>query len=326
VTERLLEPRIYAQSLVQLAGAALPFGRPAATITVGMADADILEERIMSILKYSPARLRRRSALLLVAALLFVVPCIAAAPYTVHVAIHHPVVAAVSQNGAHGAAATQSTEEQKEGPQTIKLLTKDGDVTVSAVKRPKVGDVVTSGRRQWKIVSINPEGQYTAYIFKKNAESTYAGEASNPEAQYKTYVVKPGTKDVYVENKGFAYEVGQEQRSPAELRERAERAVGMTLEAQMSEQEVERVERAARAQRQAALARQAKITMDQAIQTALHDSPGTVTEAQLVGEQGAPTYIVMILQQNGRENTTARLLINAVDGSIITSDKWGQER
>jgi len=41
---------------------------------------------------------------------------------------------------------------------------------------------------------------------------------------------------------------------------------------------------------------------------------------------GVPIYIVVILQQNGTENATTELLINAVDGSVITSEEWNQER
>jgi beta-lactamase regulating signal transducer with metallopeptidase domain/uncharacterized membrane protein YkoI len=338
VTERLLEPRVYAQSLVQLAGAALPFGRPAATITVGIADADILEERIMSILKYSPARSRRRNALLLAAALLLVVPCIAAAQFTVHVAIHQPATAvALGQGHVKVVPVAQSTEAQKAAPETIKLLTQDGEVTVTTDHAPKVGDVIRADHHRWKIVSINPEGQYTAYTFK-SATDPASGEEG--KAQYKTYVFKgngdPGSGGenggtVVVNNKGYAY-AEQEHGSSEEPRERVKLAVQGEVEGQISEQEAlarrkqERVEQAARAQRQIELARLAKITMDQAIQTALHDSPGTVTEARLIGERGVPTYFVVILQQNGTENTTAKVLINAVDGTIMTSNKWGQER
>src|SRR5215472_2814632 len=129
VTERLLEPRIYAQSLVQLAGAALPFGRSAATITVGIADADILEERIMKILKNSPARLGRRSALILTA-LLFVAPCLALAPFAVHVSIHQPAMAVAAQN--QGAGPGNQTEAGSVHPLT--LSTPDGDVTIKTTE------------------------------------------------------------------------------------------------------------------------------------------------------------------------------------------------
>jgi len=269
----------------------------------------------MSILKYSPARLRRRSALLLVAALLFVVPCIAAAPFAVHVAIHQPATAAaLGQAGvAKIASVSQSNEVQPAAPETVKLLTPDGEeVPLTVVQRPQVGDVVRAGGHRMKIVSIDPQGQYEAYVLKNATGYAFTGE-SGAQKQTDAYALK-------------------KTRLQAELQERAERAGGEKDHGELTEQELqvrrekENVERAARAQHQVELARQAKITMDQAIQTALRDSPGTVMEARLVGERGVPTYVVAILQQNGTENTTARLLINAVDGSIITSDKWGQER
>lgn len=79
VAERLLHPEIYARSLVRLAGAALPLDRHAQTIVVGIADADILEVRIMSLLKRSKTNLRRNIMLVVAAALVFAIPCIAAA-------------------------------------------------------------------------------------------------------------------------------------------------------------------------------------------------------------------------------------------------------
>jgi len=51
VSERLLHPEVYARSLVRLAGLAMPFTRRAQTMIVGIADADILEIRFMSLLK-----------------------------------------------------------------------------------------------------------------------------------------------------------------------------------------------------------------------------------------------------------------------------------
>ena len=51
VTELLLRPEVYARSLVQLARSAMPFARRTRTVAVGIADADILEVRIMSLLK-----------------------------------------------------------------------------------------------------------------------------------------------------------------------------------------------------------------------------------------------------------------------------------
>lgn len=84
VTERLLSPTAYARSLVELAGQAV---RPAATVAVGIADADILEERIMFMLKKPKLSSPKRVLLLTSAALVFTAPCIAAAPYALHVEV-----------------------------------------------------------------------------------------------------------------------------------------------------------------------------------------------------------------------------------------------
>jgi len=99
VTERLQDARVYAQSLVELAGAALPFGRAAATITVGIADADILEERVKNLL--NRPRLKSQTLLMTAAALLFAVPCVAAARLALHVNVQ-PLMSAATQDPAQG--------------------------------------------------------------------------------------------------------------------------------------------------------------------------------------------------------------------------------
>jgi len=263
VTERLLEPRIYAQSLVQLAGAALPFGRSAATITVGIADADILEERIMKILKNSPARLGRRSALILTA-LLFVAPCLAMAPFAVHVSIHQPAMADAAQNPGAG----PGNQAEAASAQPLTLSARDGEVITEP---PKVEDAVRARHRRVKVIAMNQESRYIA--------SALTSGENQKESQV----------------------------SEAEARERAER--------KKERREKEEAELQERAQRRAELARLAKIPIDQAIQLAQRDTPGTVVEAQLIGERGDPMYLVSILPSDGGK--TASLLINAVDGTII---------
>jgi len=87
VTEKLLDATVYARSLVLLAGSAVNLNRPGATITVGIADADILEERVMTILRRPKINTRRRNLLLAAAALVFVVPCVAAAPFAFRIGV-----------------------------------------------------------------------------------------------------------------------------------------------------------------------------------------------------------------------------------------------
>lgn len=81
VAERILNAEDYARSLVTLAGSAPPLRRLSVTTTVGIADADILEARIMSLLKKPNLQTRWKKLLLITVALLLVVPCVAAATF-----------------------------------------------------------------------------------------------------------------------------------------------------------------------------------------------------------------------------------------------------
>jgi len=81
VAERILNAEIYARSLVRLASSAPPLRRLSVTTTVGIADADILEARIMSLLKKPVLNSRWKKLLLFAVVLLLLVPCVAAAAF-----------------------------------------------------------------------------------------------------------------------------------------------------------------------------------------------------------------------------------------------------
>ena len=81
VAERILNAEVYARSLVRLASSAPPLHRLSVTTTVGIADADILEARIMSLLRKPELNTRWKKLLLVAVSLLLLVPCVAAATY-----------------------------------------------------------------------------------------------------------------------------------------------------------------------------------------------------------------------------------------------------
>ena len=81
VAEHILNAEVYARSLVRLASSAPPLRRLSVTTTVGIADADILEARIMSLLKKPELNTRWKKLLLVVVSLLLLVPCVAAASF-----------------------------------------------------------------------------------------------------------------------------------------------------------------------------------------------------------------------------------------------------
>lgn len=80
VAARILNAEVYARSLLRLAGSAPTLRRLSVTTTVGIADADILEARIMSLLT-KPKPTRWKKTLLFVVSLLLLVPCVAAAAF-----------------------------------------------------------------------------------------------------------------------------------------------------------------------------------------------------------------------------------------------------
>ena len=81
VAARILNAEVYARSLLRLAGAAPSLRRLSVTTTVGIADADILEARIMSLLTKPKLNTRWKKALLFAVSLLLLVPCVAAAAF-----------------------------------------------------------------------------------------------------------------------------------------------------------------------------------------------------------------------------------------------------
>ena len=81
VAARLLKAEVYARSLLRLAGSAPTLRRLSVTTTVGIADADILEARIMSLLTKPKMTTRWKKTLLVVVSILLLVPCVAAAAF-----------------------------------------------------------------------------------------------------------------------------------------------------------------------------------------------------------------------------------------------------
>ena len=81
VAARILNAEVYARSLLQLAGSAPTLRRLSVTTTVGIADADILEARIMSLLTKPKMTTRWKRTLLFIVSVLLLVPCVAAAAF-----------------------------------------------------------------------------------------------------------------------------------------------------------------------------------------------------------------------------------------------------
>jgi bla regulator protein blaR1 len=109
VAERILNAEVYARSLVQLASCAPALRRLSVTTTVGIADADILEVRVMSLLKKQKQNSRWMKSMLVLVPLLLLIPSLAAASFATKFDVEQ---ASASQDQ------DQKEKEQKEKEKT----------------------------------------------------------------------------------------------------------------------------------------------------------------------------------------------------------------
>lgn len=123
VAERILNAEIYARSLVQLASSAPPLRRLSVTTTVGIADADILEARIMSLLKKPNLNTRLKKSLLIAVALLLLVPCVAAAAFAVSFDTQDP------------AAQEQEQKEKEKAKEVLEMKARSGQAVEKLKER-----------------------------------------------------------------------------------------------------------------------------------------------------------------------------------------------
>jgi len=135
VTERLLEPVFMRNRLYNwlvpppVWTSANNHGRHCRRRHIGGAHHELL--------KYSPARLRRRNALLLVAALLFVVPWLAAAQFTVTLPSTSPQRSRPIGQVAKIVPVSAIHEVRNRPRKQLRWLTKDGEMTVTTDHPPK---------------------------------------------------------------------------------------------------------------------------------------------------------------------------------------------
>lgn len=114
----------------------------------------------------------------------------------------------------------------------------------------------------------------------------------------------------------------QEARQEARQREEREQQERRRQEGEgVKNEELEARRQQERAKMQATLAKEAKITMGQAIQFATYQQPGTVLECRLVRERGEIFFNVVVFSGNDVENNTAYIQISAVDGRILKTEK-----
>jgi beta-lactamase regulating signal transducer with metallopeptidase domain len=267
VAERILSPEVYARSLVKLASSAPPLRRLSLTTTVGIADADILEARIMSLLKRPTKNPRSRRLLLFAAAVLLIVPCVAAASFAMRFDVETNAQEPVQQE-------KEATEKRLE---MLKRAAADED----DLKRAITNDLQLA--------------QQEKESTEKRLEMLKRSSANEEE---------------------FKRAIANDPQLRGELEERQRhQAIELEMKSLM----------------QATLVKLARVPMDQAIQIATSQSPGKVLQCSLVGEHweapgklakdGQVLYHVVVLPENTTDGVIIHVLVNAIDGTILRTEK-----
>ena len=293
VTEKLLDPKVYARSLVQLAGSVVPVSQSFTTMTVGIDDADILEERVAIMLKRPRVAPGNKRLLLIITSLLLMVPCVAAAPFALRINLSKPENPGKKQP-------VESTERDEikraidESEQANQFVLSQSDSV------PETHQVVSVRRSEREALPVNHGDAHSqpdptiAYSFVPNGIGSQTEDAERAEAK------KKQERMLMERQRGFAE--SSRELSPEQI-ERQRKEI-----------------REAMARRQA-LAKQAKITMGQAVRIAADQQPGTVTECSLVAERDQVFYRILIISGDEANSKITRLLVNAVDGSIVSTGR-----
>lgn len=302
VAQRVLEPEIYARSLVTLASTAPPPRRLSINATVGIADADILEVRIMSLMNKSKLDERSRKILLLVVALLLVVPAATAVAFAMRFDVDPLATAITSQE--QGREKEKSKEKEK---QKLEESSEFRDGTRAAEREAL----------QKRLETLGPERVAEREALKKRLEQLGIGTGQGGG-------IGPGESGGIGPGRGG----GSERAVDEEGLQRKMETLNSEYEARKW-----RVEEELKARNimHAALIRMARIPMDQAIQIALSQQPGKVIQSSLgakgweepgkLAADGVVFYHVIVL--SGDENSPAltHIWVNAIDNSIIKVEK-----
>ena len=282
VTERLVDAETYARALLRVASASVPASYSTRPLTVGITDADILEERVMKMLNRNRLSPWHASLLLALASLLLAIPCAAAAPMAFRISVGQQQPSSGDSSPRLPAQEAQERRDQEKRDDEQKA------------QRLRVEQLVEQELKEQEV-------QARELRVKVLKEQELSGEA---KAQQERSV----------------QELERTLKLEAEAHEKAEteflfRVAGNTKEME----EHRRMERQTLAKHQAELAREARVSMDQAIQLALNQHAGKVVECMLVKEMNEVMYRLIIV--NG-DNPGIRVYVflSGMDGRIVKTE------
>jgi len=281
VADRVLEPDVYARSLVTLASAAPPLRRLSVNATVGIADADILEVRVMSLMKKSKLYPRSRRILLIGAAVLLAVPSVTAMAFAMRFNVDP-----------FGPAVTQDQEQkQKEKERVMERR--------SAEYRDGLRAGQQEAQRRKEPFTSEDEAK-----LKRQVEELQAKEQSmTPEDKAKLERLLRELEEravvfTYMDENSVAREM--EEMKARDIRNAAMmRIVRIPMDQAI----------------QMAISQQPGKVLESSLQAEHWEEPGKLAK------DGFVAYHIAILSGDENNPTINHVLVNAVDGTIMRNEK-----
>jgi uncharacterized membrane protein YkoI len=275
----------------------MPFNRATTTVSVGVADADILEERVMTILNKSKSTVQGKGWTLLAATLFLAVPALAAAPLALHVQ--------VKPTGFNRAPQQPITDAPR------------GDVGEGQQNEDRE-------RAEARLIKLKAEAELNERrrMEREARESSGASTQTSDPEQKTIRVNTPEGEKVFTLSQDPLLELkrqAEKRQRDVELKEVMEQAARESQDPEIIAHR--KAEREMMAIRQAELARDAKISMQQAIQIASNQYPGTVLNSRLTRELGQACYVLSILSENGAGSTLTLVVMSATDGNVLKTER-----
>lgn len=135
VAERLIDAQQYARSLVRLIGSAPLADRLVTDTTIGVAESDILEVRIMSLLRKPKLTARRKTLLFVAASLLLITPCVAGAKLALRLNINAQEPATTAPGKVEQKLERKQDQERQELKRLVQELKEQARVAPEAERR-----------------------------------------------------------------------------------------------------------------------------------------------------------------------------------------------
>ncbi|HTG93946.1 MAG TPA: M56 family metallopeptidase [Pyrinomonadaceae bacterium] len=285
VADRVLEPDVYARSLVTLASAAPPLSRLSVNATVGIADADILEVRVMSLMNKSKLYPRSRKLVLIGVVLLLAVPSVTAMALAMRFDVD-PFGSAVTQEQE-----TKQKEREKEKERLDRQSVEYRDGLRAGQKE---------AQRRKEPFTSEDEAR-----LKRQMEELQSKDQATPEDKLKLARLLRELEERAVAYTYLYEDEARTARQMEELKARDTRNAALVRLARIPMDQAIQI----------AISQQPGKVLESSLQAERWEEPGKLAK------DGFVFYHISILSGDENSPTINHVWVNAIDGTIIRNEK-----